>query len=98
MLVQKGYKLRYQKTGFNQTVYVQKLAECPFEENDGFNKWYKVCPEGNTRVLMYLAKGYKDAPREVVVYYVNGKMNGGFEMNFLDAFKMGVLDALYYMN
>ena len=67
------------------------------DDLDGYTKFYKVTLNFSDNVLMYLAKGYEDAPREVCVWYPNGKMWGSYGKNFKESIKGAYEDALYYM-
>lgn len=66
------------------------------EDLDGFTKFYKVTLHFNDNVILYLAKGYEDAPREVVAFYPNGKMWGSYGKNFAESIRGAHEDALYY--
>ena len=67
------------------------------DDLDGFTKFYKVTLHFNDNVILYLAKGYEDAPREICVWYPNGKMWGSYGKNFAEAIRGAHEDALYYM-
>tara|TARA_R100000654_G_scaffold16619_1_gene34869 strand:+ start:8120 stop:8419 length:300 start_codon:yes stop_codon:yes gene_type:complete len=75
----------------------RKEIQIENKELDGFTKFYKVTLHFNDRVILYLAKGYEDAPREVVAFYTNGVMWGSYGKNFAEAIRGAHEDAIYCM-
>tara|TARA_R110002020_G_scaffold458239_1_gene675585 strand:+ start:321 stop:611 length:291 start_codon:yes stop_codon:yes gene_type:complete len=96
MKKQIGEKIHLEDTNFNQHLYVQYIRTLPFNTNTEFTIYYKVVTKFGAPV-MYLAKGNPDAPREVCVYYNNGKAYDGFGKNFTEAIKNAIRDAVLFM-
>jgi len=93
-------ELHWSETGLNQYCTVTSISrdEVTIKNKnlDGYTKFYKVTLRSN-RVILYLAKGYELAPREVVAFYPNGEFWGGYGNNFAKTIKGAREDALYYM-
>lgn len=95
----KGFELHWSDTDFNQILWAQKISkeEFPFEdEAEEYTTFYKVVTRENNTVL-YLKKGYAEAPNQIVPVYKNGKGHGGFASNMKAAVKLAVKAAIYYI-
>lgn len=49
------------------------------------------------RKTWYVAKGHKDAPRQVCVWYPNGKMWSSYGKSIEDAMNLAIVDAFLYI-
>ena len=94
----KGIELHWENTNYRCIVFAEK-CENPYPKLFGeYPNVRRVYPIDNiNKTLMYLAKGNEDAKNEVVVFYPNGKMHFSYKNNLIDAFKMGVKDAINYL-
>ena len=96
-------RIKYSETNLIADCIVQSIEKKEIDsaivnkDLEGYNKFYKVMLCFNERIILYLAKGYEDAPREVVVFYLNGKMWSSYGKNFAEAIKGANEDALYYI-
>jgi hypothetical protein len=87
------------KVSSGHTLYIIESVQHPAKaESDQYKKLYEA-RNGDAEgvILLYLATGYKPAPKEVHTWYRNGKMCSGFGTNMKDAIEdaiaRGWLDA-----
>tara|TARA_R100000808_G_C2105579_1_gene121301 strand:+ start:39 stop:329 length:291 start_codon:yes stop_codon:yes gene_type:complete len=91
-----GEKIHLEDTNFNQHLYVRYTRTVPFKQNAKYTIYYEVVTRFGTPV-MYLTKGHPDGPREICVYYRNGKAYDGFGKTFTEAIKNAIRDAVLFM-
>ena len=75
-------------------VSIDCLPFKPNQNTDDYTIFYSVKVEVGKPIL-YLAKANKNS-REVVAFYPNGKMWGGYRKNFTDIIKCATREAIYY--
>ena len=94
-------RISYADTNLNADCKVTAISQSDItiknDDLDGYTKFYKVTLHFSDNVLLYLAKGYEDAPREICVWFPNGKMWMSYGKNFAEAIRGAHEDALYYM-
>ena len=67
------------------------------EHSKKYPVWYQVTSRNDT-VILYLAKGHEWGPKEVVPFYVNGRMHASFSTSLRGALNLGIKDAIIYFN
>jgi hypothetical protein len=95
-------ELHWSETGLNQYCTVTSISKDEVtiqnEDLNNYTKFYKVTLRTHpNNPVLFLAKGYELALREVVAFYPNGKSWGGCGYNFAETIREAVNSAIYYI-